>query len=204
MIVKVCGMRNALNIREVDNLDIDWMGFIFYPQSARYVAAIPSYLPVNAKRVGVFVNESFDNIISTCNHFSLDIVQLHGDETPEQCYHLSQSGLKVMKAFSIIDKFPTALSQSYQQVCHYFLFDTQTVGYGGSGKKFDWASIADYQGNIPFLLSGGISVADAKSILQIHHPQLLGVDINSRFESEPALKNVELVKQFLKQINHNE
>ena len=204
MIVKVCGMRNAQNIRDVESIGVDWMGFIFYPKSKRYVSVVPAYLPQNTKRIGVFVNDTVENIKSISKEFQLDIVQLHGDESPDMCGQLSKNKFIIMKAFSVGDTFPVDKVASYQQVCQYFLFDTHTSEYGGSGIKFDWRIISDYKGDTPFMLSGGISVDDVKSIVKINHPALLGVDINSCFEHEPALKNISLIEQFIKQIKCNE
>lgn len=200
MIVKVCGMRNADNIRDVEGLGVDLMGFIFYSKSSRFVDALPLYLPQTAKRVGVFVNDKYDNIINIYNKYSLDYVQLHGDESPQLCDKLMLEGVGVIKAFSVASIFPRQLVAMYHEVCNYFLFDTQTELYGGSGNKFDWNVLNDYSGNTPFLLSGGISVSDADDILKINHPQLVGVDLNSKFETEPALKDVSQLKQFIKQI----
>lgn len=197
-------MRDAQNIRDVESLGVDWMGFIFYPKSPRYVDTVPSYLPDNAKRVGVFVNESAQNIKQICSKYSLDIVQLHGNESPGMCTRLMEDGLTIIKALSVKDTFPTELSKSYQQACHYLLFDTHTADYGGSGNKFSWDIISDYQYDTPFLLSGGISANDAKSIMKINHPQLIGIDINSRFETKAAFKNVSLINQFIKQIRNYE
>lgn len=191
-------MRDAENISAIDKLDVDWMGFIFYSKSPRYVEVMPSIMPTSAKRVGVFVNDSIDNIKNIAKKYALDIVQLHGTESPEMCLQLSESGLKVMKAFSVMDSFPTTIVNSYQHACQYFLFDTQTISFGGSGNKFDWSILSEYKGNVPFLLSGGISDSDVDSIRRINHPQMIGIDINSRFELSPALKDVNQVKQFIK------
>lgn len=197
-------MRDAQNIKDVESLGVDWMGFIFYPKSPRYVDAVPSYLPDNAKRVGVFVNESAQNIKQICSKYSLDIVQLHGNESPDMCARLMEDGLTIIKVLSVKDTFPTELSKSYQQACHYLLFDTHTADYGGSGSKFSWDIVSDYQHDTPFMLSGGISANDAESIMKINHPQLIGIDINSRFETKAAFKNVSLINQFIKQIRNYE
>lgn len=194
-------MRDAHNIQQIEQLGIHWLGFIFYAKSPRFVAHKPTYMPTQAKRVGVFVNEDINTINTIAQHYSLDILQLHGSETPDMCATLASQGHTVMKALSIKDTFPTELSKSYQQACQYLLFDTQTTHYGGSGSKFNWDIIGDYHHDTPFLLSGGISASDAKQILSIKHPQLVGIDINSRFETKPALKDAHLIQQFLKQLN---
>jgi len=202
MIIKVCGMREAENIREVDQLRVDWMGFIFYPGSSRFVKEVPSYLPRKAKRVGVFVNEEPPVIFERARQFGLDIIQLHGNESPSLCQALRDYNLEVIKAFSIeSDKpFPTEKVERYEGYCDCFLFDTQTVLHGGSGRKFDWQVLTDYKGETSFLLSGGISPEDEEVIQAFKHSRWVGVDLNSRFESSPAIKDVSLLKEFIKNI----
>lgn len=199
-IVKVCGMRDDENIREVEKTGIDWMGFIFHPKSPRVVHQIPEYLPQKTKRVGVFVNESVENILKTASLFQLDFMQLHGDESLDFCDEMGENGLKVIKAFSIGDKFPKEKVAAYHGRCDYFLFDTQTHLHGGSGKKFNWQILHDYHGETPFLLSGGIAPEDVETVKVFSHPKFIGIDINSKFEISPALKDVALIKQFIKQI----
>ena len=191
-------MRDGDNIRAVDALGVDWMGFIFYPHSKRYVDVVPDYLPEKTKRVGVFVNESMEIILEKVKSFHLDIVQLHGDESPEECRQLTGKCFKVMKAFGIADSFPTEKITEYEGSCDYFLFDTQTSGYGGSGRKFNWDIVQDYQGNTPFLMSGGIGPDDAEDIREFSHPMCIGIDINSKFEISPANKDVESIQKFIK------
>lgn len=193
-------MRDGNNIREVEHPSINWMGFIFYPKSSRYVSSIPEYLPRNIKRVGVFVNENIETVIQKINIFRLDLVQLHGGESPDVCNQLQKTNTKVIKAFSIGAEFPSNLVRKYGGCCDYFLFDTKTEQYGGSGRKFNWDVLSGYQGETPFLLSGGISAEDVEEILQFNHPRFIGIDINSRFETKPAIKNSQLIKQFIEQI----
>lgn len=200
MIIKLCGMRDAENIKEADALGLDWMGFIFYPRSSRYVESVPDYMPVQAKRVGVFVNADYDAIIDKVSGFGLLFVQLHGGESPELCRHLRSSGVKVIKAFSVGNTFPADEVKLYEGSCDYFLFDTQTDSYGGSGQQFNWQVLKDHRGETPFLLSGGIGLSDAEELLRFEHPRLAGFDINSRFETAPALKDITLIEQFIKQI----
>ncbi len=200
MIIKVCGMRDAENIRDIEKLGVDWMGFIFYPKSPRFVSEIPAYLPTRAKRVGVFVNESIKNILKTVKLFQLDFVQLHGDESPEFCDEIGDNGLKIIKAFSIENEFPSEKVNTYHGKCDYILFDTRTNLHGGSGKKFNWDILSDYRGETPFLLSGGISPDDIHAVKSFSHPKCIGIDINSKFEIGPALKDAELVKQFIDKI----
>ena len=190
-------MRDRDNIRAVEAFGIDWMGFIFYPPSKRYVDIVPDYLPEKTKKVGVFVNESMETILEKVASFHLDIVQLHGDESPEECQQLKGKGFKVMKAFGIADSFPSENIAEYEGCCDYFLFDTQTSDYGGSGRKFNWEIVQDYQGNTPFLLSGGIGPDDAEEIREFSHPMCIGIDINSKFEILPANKDLESIQQFI-------
>lgn len=200
LLIKVCGMTDADNIRQVEALDVDMLGFIFYPKSPRCVCHLPAYLPTQAKRVGVFVNETKDNILMYADRFELDYIQLHGNESPEYCHALRQQGLPIIKAFPVAtvkDLLPTA---DYQDVCDYLLFDTRTTQYGGSGNQFDWNLLQSYQGNVPFLLSGGINSYSARALNEFHHPRLAGIDINSRFETRPGLKDVERIREFLKQL----
>lgn len=201
MIVKVCGMRDAENIRQVEKLEIDWMGFIFYPRSARFVSQFPAYLPAHVKKVGVFVDAPLEEIRRTIENFHLDMAQLHGHESPEFCDELGKIGIKTMKAFPINpDGFPLQTVVPYEGICDYFLFDTQTPAYGGSGKKFNWEVLSEYRGGTPFLLSGGISPDDAEEILAFSHPDFAGIDLNSRFEDAPAQKNISALHTFIEKI----
>ena len=190
-------MRDGDNIRAVEALGVDWMGFIFYPPSKRYVDVLPNYMPEKTKRVGVFVNESLETILRKVESFHLDILQLHGDESPEECQQLMAKGFKVMKSFGVADSFPSEKITDYEGSCDYFLFDTQTSDYGGSGRKFNWDIVQNYHGNTPFLLSGGIGPNDAEDIREFSHPMCIGIDINSKFELSPANKNVESIQQFI-------
>ena len=193
-------MRDGENIRAVEALGVDWIGFIFYPPSKRYVDIIPSYLPKEAKRVGVFVNESIETIVDKATLFSLDIVQLHGDESPDMCQILMEKQIKVIKAFGFATSFPSEKIAQYEDLCKYFLFDTQTPTHGGSGRKFDWNILQHYQGNTPFLLSGGIGPNDISAIQEFSHPLCIGIDINSQFELSPANKDIQSIQQFLKSL----
>ena len=196
-LVKVCGMREATNIREVEQARADWIGFIFYPESPRFVHEVPDYLPRKAKRVGVFVNASKEKINETASLFGLDLVQLHGNESPEFCENIRRSGVKVIKSFRVGDEFKEEEVEPYHGKCDYFLFDTQTSLYGGSGEKFNWETLSNYRGNTPFLLSGGITLGDAEALKAFSHPKCIGVDINSRFEIAPSRKDVQKVKHFI-------
>lgn len=232
MKIKVCGMRDAQNIRDVAALDIDLMGFIFYPKSPRFVSLIssqagiiPDYSPerlnmaVNAdgkpgyifpkriKRVGVFVDEMPQTIITYVYNYSLDYIQLHGKETPTLIDNLRRTlvpdlvpDIKVIKAFGITSADDLQQCEAYEGYADLFLFDTCTPLKGGSGRQFNWSVLEAYHGRTPFLLSGGIGPEDADRVKAFHHPQCVGIDLNSRFETAPAMKDVELLSKFIKQI----
>lgn len=200
MIVKVCGMRDAENIREVEALGVDWMGFVFHRTSPRFVGELPDYLPQRAKRVGVFVDEREEQIMETVQLFRLDMVQLHGRETSDFCSRIRSKGLKVIKAINVQNTFSTEEVSFYERACDYFLFDTKTLLPGGSGQKFDWSSLSAYRGTTPFLLSGGISPDDADRVEAFVHERCIGIDLNSRFETSPACKDTHLLQSFIDKI----
>ena len=202
MMIKVCGMRDAENIREVEALGIDLMGFIFWPKSSRYVSERPDYLPRQAKRVGVFVDEDTETIQQMADDYALDFIQLHGHESPEQISHLSflRPHLSIIKAFSIATAEDLAQVSAYEGQVDYFLFDTKGPSVGGNGTQFDWQVLTHYHGQTPFLLSGGIGPEDAERIRAFHHPQCIGIDLNSRFELSPGLKDINKLKTFLQKI----
>lgn len=207
MIVKVCGMREAENIRAVEALGVDWMGFIFWEHSSRCVCQRPAYLPTRAKRVGVFVDASLDVVCQHVEAFGLDVVQLHGSESPTYLHDLRNAlagDVLIVKAFSIATRDDLLQTSLYEGLADFFLFDTKAQLVGGNGRKFDWAVLAHYNGSTPFLLSGGIGPDDASRLSAFSHPRLAGIDLNSRFEISPALKNVELLKQFLYDIQQNQ
>ena len=200
-LVKVCGMRNAENIRDVEALGIDMMGFIFCPKSSRYVSARPAYLPQKCKRVGVFVDEDIENIKKIADDYALDFVQLHGHESPDFIrtlkFQVSGFRFQVIKAFNIATKEDLEATTPYAGLVDYFLFDTKGPSVGGNGEKFDWSVLEVYNGDTPFLLSGGIGPDDTGRILDYHHPKCIGVDLNSRFEIEPGIKDITKLKTFL-------
>ena len=202
MIIKVCGMRDADNIREVEALGIDLMGFIFWPKSSRYVTERPAYLPTQCKRVGVFVNEDIEKMKHIAEEYALDFIQLHGSESPEQISHLSPliSHLSIIKAFNIATTEDLKTTELYEGAVDYFLFDTKGKSVGGNGEKFDWSVLEAYHGETPFLLSGGIGPDDAERVKAICHPKCVGIDLNSKFEVEPALKDIQKLKTFLEQL----
>lgn len=199
MIRKVCGMREAENIREVEALGIDWMGFIFWAHSARNVSLKPDYLPSRCKRVGVFVNAPMAFIREKVREFGLDILQLHGGEDADFIRQLRTElpSLSVVKALNVAREEDLEQSKRYEGLCDYFLFDTKAEKVGGNGKAFDWDILHSYKGNTPFLLSGGIGPDDKERLRAFHHPQMAGIDLNSRFEIRPAVKDIHLLTSFL-------
>ncbi len=201
MIIKVCGLRDVNNIRQVEELGVDWMGFIFHSDSPRDVGAKVKYLPEKVKRVGVFVDKIPEVIIERAKENRLNIIQLHGSEPPWYCINLKMEGFKIIKSFGIDadGEIPSLQLDAYEGKCDYFLFDTKTSKHGGSGKKFNWEKLSGYKGNTPFILSGGIGPEDVEAIKGINHPKFAGIDLNSRFELTPGVKDIELLKSFIEQ-----
>lgn len=203
MIVKVCGMRDADNIRAVEQSGANWMGFIFYERSPRYVAEPPAYLPKHCKRIGVFVNAPIFTIQTHISRYQLDMIQLHGNESPEFCQEIRQLGLPVIKCLPISSTDDFTHWKEYQDSVNYLLFDTACINYGGSGKQFDWSALAQYKGKIPFLLSGGIRLSHLSKIRQFSHPQWIGVDLNSGFETAPGIKDASILHSFIHKLENH-
>lgn len=198
LIIKVCGMREEQNISDLEKLDIDWMGMIFWSGSKRYVSRPPSRLPQRVKKVGVFVDASLDDIRQHVSDYQLDIIQLHGHETPAFLEALKP--LTLIKVFNIADASDLEKTKAYEGIADYFLFDTKGKIVGGNGEKFDWTVLTAYEGATPFLLSGGIGPDDVQKVKQFHHQKCIGIDLNSRFESAPGLKDIDQLQTFIKQI----
>ena len=203
MIIKVCGMRDADNIRAVQSLGVDWMGFIFYAKSPRNVSELPGYLPVNAKRVGVFVNEDPAVVSSRVKEFHLSIVQLHGTEDAPYIGRIRAlcPGITVIKALSIASAADLKQAERYFGMADYLLFDTKAKLAGGNGTQFDWSVLESYNGTLPFILSGGIGPQDANRINAFSHPMMAGIDLNSCFESSPAVKDPDALHTFLSKLS---
>ena len=209
LVIKVCGMREAANIREIEALGIEWLGLIFWPKSSRYVSERPDYLPRNVKRVGVFVDEAPEKIVSISRLYGLDYIQLHGHESISDINRLRQviadQGSdtippQLIKAFSIATDSDLEQTKAYEGHVDYFLFDTKGPSVGGNGIQFDWEVLNAYHGHTPFLLSGGIGPDDAARIQAFHHPQCIGIDLNSRFEISPGLKDINKLKTFIQSL----
>lgn len=219
-IVKVCGLRDSENIRQVAALGVDWIGMIFWEKSPRNVTMIPSHagiIPDRASlsplatnnsplKVGVFVDEMAQNIITRVVNFQLDLIQLHGHETPTLIRNLRRTladirPVKVIKAISVSSRDDIAAYMDYADCVDYFLFDTKCPSVGGSGQQFDWSVLDGYDGEVPFLLSGGIGPDDAERVRNFHHPKCIGIDLNSKFETEPAMKDVAAIGKFLNELH---
>ena len=204
MMIKVCGMSDSDNIRNVSTLYPMMMGFIFWRGSKRFAGDIDPVvvrsLPSFIRPVAVFVNESIDIIIDTVSKFNINIIQLHGDEPPEVCQQLKQLGYIVFKAIGLASENDFANLESYVGSVDLFVFDTKSDARGGTGKAFRRSILQSYPLSVPFLLSGGIRPTDAQSIAQHLYPHMVGIDINSRFENPPYIKDVKLLTNFILQL----
>lgn len=190
-------MREIENIQALQELEVDWMGMIFFQKSKRNVSE-PVDLQIDKPRVGVFVNETLEAILEKVSIFGLSKIQLHGDESPTFCEALKkQFDGEIIKVFSVGDNFDFLITKRYEAVCDYFLFDTKGKHRGGNGVTFDWSILQKYNGRTPFLLSGGIGVEQITAIKAFQHPKMIGIDLNSKFEIRPAFKDIELLKQFI-------
>lgn len=205
MKLKVCGMRAAENIEELVALGPDYMGFIFYDKSPRNVTQKPDVaIPSNIKKVGVFVNASIETIETKNAEFGFDFIQLHGAENPEYCQQLAAKGFKLIKAFGVHDRFEFSLLDHYKPHCEYFLFDTKGKLPGGNGVKFNWNLLSKYDNELPFFLSGGIDLNNTAFIRSLMDKNLNieAIDVNSRFEIEPALKDIPKLQQLQNELNN--
>lgn len=203
MNTKVCGITQVKQLQQLDGLDIDFAGLIFHKDSPRYVgdkikASDVKNSDFDLKKVGVFVNADYDEIMQAVEDYGLDVVQLHGDESPELCEELSEE-VEVIKAFKVGDSKASIdeLVAPYDEVCDYYLFDTASPELeGGTGKQFDWKVLSKAKIEKPFFLSGGIGVDDIAKVKSFKHPDYYAVDINSKVEKEPGVKDMALVLQF--------
>lgn len=201
---KVCGMTQAANIADVASLQPAYLGFIFYPKSPRCISEVSAelirYVPDSINTIGVFVNEELEVVKAHILKYQLKGVQLHGKESAAYCTEIKSVGVTVIKAFGIDEYFDFSDLDSYSEAVDFFLFDTRTAAYGGSGKVFDWTSLKKYHLEKPYFLSGGISVNHIKEIKKIKDSRLYAIDVNSKFEIAPGLKDVEQLKEFFKEI----
>jgi phosphoribosylanthranilate isomerase len=207
MKIKVCGMTDPLNVEEVAGLNPDYLGFILFKGSPRYVdietaARLSRNIPATVIKTGVLVNETFENAVKTARSGIFDLLQLHGDETVEYCARLSEE-IKIMKAFRIADRLPDGI-KDYVPFCNLFLFDSATEKFGGSGRKFDHSLLDESSFDKEFMLGGGISGEDHEYLRTLKNEKLSGIDLNSRFEIKPGIKNINLLKEFIEKIRTNE
>jgi phosphoribosylanthranilate isomerase len=204
--IKICGMRDPGNISEISRLLPDYMGFIFYSGSKRYAGEISSDdlspLPAQVRRVGVFVDRAGGDVLSICSRLGIKTVQLHGNESPSYCRLMIDSGLEVIKVLHIGSDGGIDPAGPYMDSCDFFLLDTEGPGYGGTGEKFNWDLIRDYNLDKPFFLSGGIGPKDADRIMDLKHPRFYGVDVNSRFEIRPGIKRRDELEAFIRKLRN--
>jgi len=197
MKIKVCGMREEENIKELLKLQPDLIGFIFYDKSKRYVSGdLPDINYGNTRKTGVFVNENMDNLLNIAKKYKLDNIQLHGLETPEYCQAIQSAGYTVIKAFSVYDTFDFNQCLDYEENVDCYLFDTKGKLPGGNGQTFNWEVLSKYHLRTPFLLSGGIALEHLSEVKKFSHPQFYGIDVNSGFEIRPAYKDINQLKTF--------
>jgi len=198
MKLKVCGLKHSNNINDIQSLNVDYMGFIFYDKSSRNVElteeVVKTINGLKTKKVGVFVNEDIPKIVRLKTVLGLDYIQLHGNESAEFCKKV-QRFTKIIKVFKVDDNFDFSQCESFG-FADYFLFETKGKLAGGNGVKFNWQILNRYEMKIPFFLSGGIGINQLKDLTELKHPQLKVVDVNSGFEVESGLKNSELIKKF--------
>jgi phosphoribosylanthranilate isomerase len=209
MRVKVCGMTQLNQVEQLDEMGVDFAGFIFYPKSPRYVAKYLSgeqlkKAKVRLGKVGVFVHATYDEVMKQVDDYGLDMVQLHGDETPRFCEQLANY-VTVIKVFRLAENDPVDwLIRPYEESCDMFLFDTLGVGYGGTGKKFNWDILKATTLNKLFFLSGGIEPEDAEKLKEFAKEpvskKLFSIDINSKFELEPGEKDIEKIRKMIKDL----
>ncbi len=201
-------MKYQQNINDISSLTIDYIGFIFYKASPRFVGELEKNIlkniPSQIQKVAVFVNSSVEEICSIAKKYEFDLVQLHGKESVADCKYLFEQNINVMKAFSIDPDFSFSSIENYTSYCKYFLFDTATKLFGGSGVQFNWNLLENYVYDTPFFLSGGISLENIEEALKINHPKLFGFDINSKIEDRAALKNIVAAKQIIQKIKKHD
>jgi phosphoribosylanthranilate isomerase len=201
MKLKVCGMREEDNLLQLIALQPNFIGLIFHENSSRNVIeSLHVKLPEDITLTGVFVDESEAFILKKVEHYNLKGIQLHGNESPAFCQQIQNKGLVVLKAFNIHDDFDFSVIAPYHGCCTYFLWDAFGKNAGGNGIAFNWELLAHYKGTTPFLLSGGIDATMAESLKKIKHPMFKGIDINSKFELKPAVKDIEKIKLFKTQL----
>lgn len=202
--IKICGLIDPKNTKDIIKLKPEFLGFNFYPSSPRYVGNAPGWiaelLPAGILKVGVFVNENADTIIGITQRYKLDMVQLHGSESEEVC-KVVRAHFPVMKALGVGDSFPLEEVRKYEEVCDFYLFDCKTPAFGGSGKKFNWEVLADNPFSKPYFIGGGLSAEDGPLLKTFsgRFTNMVGIELNSRFELEPGIKNTKVIQKFIAQ-----
>lgn len=203
--IKVCGMKYQDNIADVLALAPDYMGLIFFPGSKRYVESLDADWVsslAGTKKAGVFVNAELGKICDRIGRFGLQAVQLHGQESPDECLEVRATGVETIKAFGISEGFDWNRLADYVDTVDYFLFDTKTADHGGSGRTFDWELLWQYTLDKPYFLSGGLELDNLRQALALGDERLYALDINSKFESQPGLKDITLLKKAFQTIRH--
>jgi phosphoribosylanthranilate isomerase len=205
MKIKVCGMRDAENIEQLIKLPIDYIGFIFYDKSKRFVGDVlsdtsVSSIPDHIKKVGVFVNSSFKTIKHAVEYYGLDMIQLHGDESADFCKECGKLQRPIVKAFGISSNFDFSALEAYKKHVDFFLFDTSSKDYGGTGTTFNWAELNKYDQTVPFFLSGGLSMDNIEEYKEFKEFNIHALDLNSKFEVEPGLKNIEILQKAIEKV----
>jgi len=200
--LKVCGMRDSENIRQLIELQPNYIGFIFSDQSPRFVGEdldqeLLLSIPRQIRKVGIFVNSNFDFILKTVRKYGLDWVQLHGQETPEFCRQLRSKGIGIIKAFAMGADFNFRQLNNFKPHCDFFLFDTKGAAPGGNGQTFDWQLLGQYDNDKPFFLSGGFEIKHLDLLPKLSHLNLHAIDINSRFEISPGMKDIAKIKELI-------
>lgn len=201
--IKICGMKDPANIEAVSALTPDYMGFIFYENTPRFVGVefgIPNNFPASIKRVGVFVNESIAVILNKVKHYRLDFVQLHGDESVGLCNKLNHEGISVIKVFRISDDFDFKTTEEFEDVSEFFMFDTRGKLYGGNAERFNWRVLTKFSQKVPFFLSGGIGPESIEEILQLKNLNLHAIDVNSGVEQSPGMKDLNKVSLIINKV----
>lgn len=203
--MKVCGMRDSGNIRQLLKLQPDYMGFIFYEKSKRFAPELDAELlndfPSETKKVGVFVNASLEEVKGKVDRYGLDLVQLHGDESVEYVGDLFAAGIRVIKVFSVGDSFDFEQLKPYKGLVDFFLFDTKGKERGGNGVTFDWELLKAYDQSVPFFLSGGIDNENISALESLKGMNIHAIDVNSKYEIAPGLKDIEELKKLKKAIS---
>lgn len=202
--IKICGLKHPDNIREVMALQPDYIGFICYPHTKRFIDKLEANW-VNGlqgvKKTGVFVNAAIQEVKTAIQQYGFHAVQLHGAETPAYCAELANQDIEIIKVFGIGEQFDWTTINPYETVVDYYLFDTQSSQHGGTGKRFDWTLLEGYKSTKPYFLSGGISAENISSALQLGDDRLYALDLNSRFETAPGIKDITLLRNTLQTSN---